>query len=292
MSTDPSTPAGERAVIVTGSSRGFGCLIAARLAAEGWRVFATMRNPESRHDLAAAVAAARADQARVTTLPLDVLDPQSITAAVAAVLEETGGRLDAVVANAGIVALGAFEDTPAETVRRVMDTNYFGVIETVRATLPSLRASHGRVIVISSDSGLCGSPALSAYAASKHALEGWAESLAYEIGPLGVALSLIEPGVFRTGIWNAPTHRGGGSPYGTFADVAESGWRQLGEGARAPDAVVRTVVRALGAKKPKLRYRVGADARRTGALKRALPDALFAAYVRRTTGMHRWRPGR
>jgi NAD(P)-dependent dehydrogenase (short-subunit alcohol dehydrogenase family) len=201
-----------------------------------------------------------------------------------------GARLDAVVANAGISVIGAFEDTPAEEMRRVMDTNYFGVVDTVRATLPALRAARGRIVLISSDSGLCGTPALSGYTASKYAIEGFGESLAYEVAPLGVSLSIIEPGAFRTGIWDAGVHRSAAGPYAEFGAIAEKGLRAIGEQAPAPDPVAATVVKALTVKRPRLRYTVGTDARRMAAYKRLLPDAAIRRIVRRATGVGGWRP--
>jgi NAD(P)-dependent dehydrogenase (short-subunit alcohol dehydrogenase family) len=283
--TDPA-----RTVVVTGASRGFGRLIAAALAAAGWRVFATMRDPSARAGLDAAVSAAGADPAGVEVLALDVLDPDSVAAAMAQVLERAGGRLDAVVANAGVTVSGAFEDTPAEAVRTVMETNYFGTVETVRAALPALRAARGRIVLISSDSGLCGTPALSAYTASKYAIEGFGESLAYEVGPLGVSLSMIEPGAFRTDMWNVDMHRSADGPYTGFGAIMERGLQAIGAGAAAPEPVAAAVVDALTARRPRLRYRVGADARRMALYKRLLPDAAIVRIVNRATGLHRWRP--
>jgi NAD(P)-dependent dehydrogenase (short-subunit alcohol dehydrogenase family) len=280
----------ERSVLVTGASRGFGRMIAATLAGAGYRVFATMRDPRERAGLDAALDARGADPAGVRVLALDVLDQGSIAAALSSVLAVTGGRLDALVANAGIAVVGAFEDTPPGELRRVMETNFFGATETVRAALPALRAAHGRIVLISSDSGIYGSPALSAYAASKHALEGFGESLAYEVGPLGVSVSIVEPGAFRTELWDLELQRSAVGPYARFAELAECGWREAGRAAPPPDAVAQAVLRALAVPRPRLRYPVGADARRSAALRRLLPDALFARLVRRSSGLEAWRP--
>jgi NAD(P)-dependent dehydrogenase (short-subunit alcohol dehydrogenase family) len=285
-------PADTHDVLITGASRGFGRLIAAGLAARGWRVFATMRDPDARDGLDSAVTAAGADPRNVTVLSLDVLRTDSIEAAVSRVLERTGGRLDAVIPNAGILVAGAFEDTPADALRRLMDTNYFGVIETVRATLPALRAAHGRIVLISSDSGLCGTPALSGYTASKYAIEGWGESVAYEVEPLGVSLSIVEPGPFKTDMLSmSEVHRSpSGGPYAALGDITESTLRTIGSNAPAPDPVVAAVVKALSAKKPRLRYPVGTEARLISACKGVLPARVFGLVVRSATGMRRWRP--
>jgi NAD(P)-dependent dehydrogenase (short-subunit alcohol dehydrogenase family) len=280
---------GARVVLITGASGGFGRLIAAGLAAGGWRVFATMRDPDARARLDEAVLARGADPSGVRVLALDVLRPDSIDAAVAQVLEESAGRLDAVVANAGILVAGAFEDTPAAAMRAVMETNYFGLIETVRATLPALRAARGRIVLMSSDSGLCGTPALSGYTASKYAIEGWGESLAHEVRPLGVAVSMIEPGPFRTEIFaKHGVHRGPpDGPYAALADVAEAALRTAALQAPDPSAIVGAVEKALSARKPGLRYPVGREAWLITVARRVLPDRVFGLLVLRATGM-RW----
>jgi NAD(P)-dependent dehydrogenase (short-subunit alcohol dehydrogenase family) len=281
-----SAPASTGDVIITGASRGFGAAIAAGLAARGWRVFATMRDTNARDGLDHAIAAAGADRSNVTVLPLDVLRRQSIVDAVATVLRQTGGRLDAVVPNAGVLVGGAFEDTPSEAMRSVMDTNYFGAIETVRATLPALRASHGRIVLISSDSGLCGTPALSAYTASKYALEGWGESIAYELEPIGVAVSIIEPGPFRSdiysraAIYSSPPE----GPYAELSSASETTLSRIGSDAADPDPVVGAVLRALSSRSPRLRYPVGREARLISVSRRVLPQRVFGALVRRATG--------
>jgi NAD(P)-dependent dehydrogenase (short-subunit alcohol dehydrogenase family) len=227
----------------------------------------------------------------VETLAIDVRDPAGIAAGVEELLSRTSGRLDAVVVNAGVFAAGAFEDTPPEVMRALMETNYFGAIETVRATLPALRRSRGRIAIISSDSGLTGTPALSGYTATKYALEGWGESLAYELEPLGVSVSLIEPGAFGTGIWASTFHRGpADGPYAGLADIVEPSLQRLGAAAPSPDPVAATLVRALDARNPRLRYPVGRDARRMALLKRLLPDRAIQHMTRRATGLSRWRP--
>ena len=125
---------------------------------------------------------------------LDVTDSQSIDALVAG-LDLPNRPLDAVVHNAGIGAGGAFEDLDDTLFRRVMETNFFGVLALTRRLLPAFRAQrHGRIVIISSETAFAGQPAISPYCASKWAAEGWAESLAYELEPFNIQISLIEPG--------------------------------------------------------------------------------------------------
>jgi NAD(P)-dependent dehydrogenase (short-subunit alcohol dehydrogenase family) len=272
-------------VLITGASRGFGRLIAAGLAARGWRVFATMRDPSARGGLDEAVSAAGGDLANVTVLALDVRSTDSVDRTVSEVLELTGGRLDAVVANAGIFLAGAFEETPTEAMRDVMETNYFGALATVRAALPALRAARGRIVVMSSDSGLCGTPAMSGYTASKFALEGWGESLAYELEPLGVTVSLIEPGPFMSDMLGRfEVHRVSTTgPYAAMADATEHALHSLARAAPPPGPVVDAVIRALSDGRPRLRYPVGAEARIISTFRGILPERVFGAVVRRAT---------
>ncbi|MGH3754352.1 MAG: SDR family NAD(P)-dependent oxidoreductase [Pseudonocardiaceae bacterium] len=147
------------------------------------------------------------------------------------VLARTGGTLHAVVHNAGIGDAGFFEDVPDEQVRRVMDTNFFGTLALTRAVLPAMRAHRqGRIVVVSSLTAFTGQPAMSAYVASKWALEGWAESLAIEVAGFGIDVALIEPGAYKTGIWDAakitsPEH----SPYLPLVTIMEPRIRRMVE---------------------------------------------------------------
>jgi len=134
-----------RTVLITGTSSGFGLLSTVELARRGWRVFATMRDLDRKGPLLAALDAAGVRNA-VAIGRLDVTEPASVREAFAAMLLATGGRLDAVVHNAGVAAGGAFEDLPDEDVRRVLETNFFGVLDLTRALLPAFRAQRaGRI---------------------------------------------------------------------------------------------------------------------------------------------------
>ena len=157
-------------VLITGTSTGIGRVTAEVLAQRGWHVFATMRDVQKREKLEAALKTAGV-QDRVEIVALDLTDRASIEAAVALVLSRTGGTLDAVVHNAGVSAAGAFEDLPSPEIRRVMETNFFGVLELTRALLPVFRAKRdGRIILVSSEAAFMGQPANSIYCASKWAL--------------------------------------------------------------------------------------------------------------------------
>jgi NAD(P)-dependent dehydrogenase (short-subunit alcohol dehydrogenase family) len=175
-----------RSVLITGTSSGIGLATAVVLASRGWRVFATMRNLQKRSALEQALRAAGM-QDNVDMQELDVTRSESVQAATASIMARTGNTLDAVVHNAGVAAAGALEDVPESELRRVMETNFFGVLGLTRALLPTFRAKRrGRIVIVSSEAAFYGQPTNAIYCASKWAIEGWAESTAYELEPFGI----------------------------------------------------------------------------------------------------------
>ena len=180
-------------VLITGASTGIGRVTAEVLAQRGWHVFATMRDVQKREKLEAALKTAGV-QDRVEIVALDLTDAASIEAAVPLVLSRTGGTLDAVVHNAGVSAAGAFEDLPSFEIRRVMETNFFGVLELTRVLLPVFRAKRdGRIILVSSEAAFMGQPANSIYCASKGGVVQLTRALALELAPQGVRCNAICP---------------------------------------------------------------------------------------------------
>jgi len=274
-------------VLITGTSTGFGRVITEVLAEKGWRVFATMRDLSRKQALEGALAEAGLSD-HVTFLQLDVTDPASIAAAVESVLAKTGNTLDAVVHNAGVAAAGVLEDLPDAEIRRVMETNFFGVLGLTRPLLPVFRAQeHGRIVLISSQAAFAGQPGNSIYCASKWALEGWAESLAYEVDPFGIDVILIEPGPYRTEIWNS-------TPWALPVGSAYLPWlRQLQRGAdqhqakrsRDPNEVAVVIADALEASRPRFRYQVGFFARLDYFLRGKLPTRLIRRGTTRYLGL-------
>ncbi len=264
-------------VLITGASRGLGRATAERLARNGSRVFAIAREPPVERSATSAHNPS-ASHPDVFWLQADVRDEESVRRAVEKMLNVTAGRLNAVIANAGVVAVGTFEDTPADVLADVMETNYFGVLNTIRCALPALRTSRGRIVVVSSDSGVYGTPGLAGYSASKFALEGWAESVAYELRPAGIHVSIVRPGAFRTGIWQTRIHQSEGTRH-ELADSIAATWQAAAETAADPAHVAAKIEHVLKATRPRLRYTVGRDAQRAFALHRILPDSLFARFV-------------
>lgn len=174
-----------KTVLITGTSSGYGLETARHFHARGWRVIATMRTP--REDLLP-------NSDRIRILPLDVSRPDSIEAAMHA-----AGPIDVLVNNAGIGVVGAFEATPMAHVRKVFETNTFGVMAMVQAAIPQMRARRSGVIVnVTSSVTLAPHPLAAAYTASKQAIEGFTGSLAHELGAFGVQAKLVEPGYAPT----------------------------------------------------------------------------------------------
>jgi NAD(P)-dependent dehydrogenase (short-subunit alcohol dehydrogenase family) len=274
-------------VLTTGTSTGFGRVTTELLAARGWRVFATMRDLARKDALDRVLRDAGLSE-RVTFVQLDVTDPASIEAAVATVLSKTGNALDAVVHNAGVAVAGVLEDLSDADIQRVMDTNFFGVLRLTRALLPIFREQRrGRIVLLSSQSALAGQPGNSMYCASKWALEGWAESLAYEVDPFGIDVVLIEPGPYRTEIWNntkwvVPSS----SPYFSWLKLLRlAADRHQAKTSRDPKEVALVVAKALEARRPRFRYQVGPFAKLDYFLRGKMPTKLIRRGTTRYLGL-------
>ncbi len=255
----------KQVVLVTGASSGIGRSCAERLAARGCTVVGASRRVDPGEGW--------------TSIAMDVDDDASVASGVAQVVREHGG-IDAVVSCAGWGLAGAVEQTPLDQARAQLETNFFGVVRTVTAALPSLRERAGRVVVISSIGGVIGLPFQAYYSASKFALEGWAEALAWEVRPFGVAVTLVQPGNFRTGFTEArrTVDVGGDDPYRAARDKAIGQMARDERAGADPTAVAAAVERALVARRPRRRASVGPASERVGVLaKRLLPARVFEA---------------
>ena len=177
--------------LVTGAARGMGVDIATAALAAGHAVVATARNPD-------AVTAALGDHDNLLAVQLDITDPASVDAAVAAAVDRFG-RIDVLVNNAGNFYAGYFEEISPAQMRAQIETNLFGPMNVTRAVLPVMRRQRsGHVVTISSTAGLIGQEFVAAYAASKFGVEGWMESLRFDVEPFGIHTTIVEPGFFRT----------------------------------------------------------------------------------------------
>lgn len=279
-------------VLVTGASSGIGLATAVDLAEHGHTVWATVRDLNRRTRLDAA-AARRGVSLHLEAL--DVTDEASIARVLRLLLDQHGG-IAGLVCNAGLQVRGYFETMSDDETRSVFNTNLFGTMAVVRAVLPVMRAARrGRIVIVSSIGGLLGAPALSAYCASKHALEGFGEALSLEVSALGIHVSIVEPAIVPTDIWStnrriAAGARQASSPYRPWFETEERLTDALVASAPTTTTdVARTVRRALTARHPRLRYVVGTRATWLLNARRYLPTAVFERVyfheiIRRITG--------
>ena len=239
--------------LITGCSTGFGRIFAEAALAEGHAVVATARRAESLEGLGAAA------PDRFLPLPLDVTDP---AACHRAVQEATArfGRLDVLVNNAGYGMVGALEESSSGEIRRMFETNVFGLIEMTKAALPVLRAQRrGWIVNLSSIAGLAATPGFSVYNGSKFAVEGLSEALAGEVAPLGIRVLLVEPGPFRTDfagrslVHAAPMADYAQAIASTRRYIAEVDGRQTGDPGRA----ARAILDHIAQDRPELRMILG-----------------------------------
>lgn len=280
-----------RSVVITGASRGLGLASAAHLYRLGWRVVGAMRSPDVGLERLREATGATANDPRLIGVRLDLLDPASIVAAAKAI-ENAVGAPDVLVHNAGIAAVGSVEDFPSQVWEQLFSTNLFGPIALTRALLPSMRAAgHGRIVVVSSQGGTRGMPAISAYSASKGALERWAEALAAEIEPFGLGVTILVTGSFRTDILTEQTPDYGDyeGPYaGHYAGIRRTGDFMIGL-ASAPERFARALAKRLDDRAPFAKHAVGLDARLLMLGNRLLPGWLLHRLVR--LAMRLPRPG-
>ena len=263
----------DKVAVITGTSSGFGLLTSIELAKAGYRVVATMRDLSKRKKLDQAAAAAGVSD-QIDIRALDVTLSSDIATVVDTVVRDYG-RIDVLVNNAGFAVAGFAEDIRLEELRLQLETNFFGAVAMTKAVLPTMRKQRsGHIIQMSSIVGLQGSVTISSYAASKHALEGWSESLRLEVNALGIKVVLLEPGAFATGIWIEGARMGEESTKNTSPNFTR-GLRMREVMRKIPKADPVTVARAVVAiaqtPNPKLRYLVGRDAKIQLALKRLLP---------------------
>lgn len=276
----------DRITVVTGASSGIGLLTSVEFAKAGFRVVATMRDLARWERLDQAIASAGVAK-QVDVRPLDVTHFDVMPRFVEGVVRDYG-RIDVLVNNAGFPVAGFAEDICLEELRLQFETNFFGAVALTKAVLPIMRQQRsGHIIQVSSIVGLMGSVTVSSYSASKHALEGWSESLRMEVRPLGIKVVLVEPGAFNTGIWAQGAVMGKEVTKPTSPNFERS--LRMREAVQRipkgdPIEVAKKIVRIAQDPDPKLRYLVGRDARMQLTMKRLLPwkwvERIVAGYLK------------
>jgi len=270
-----------KTVWITGASSGLGLHTAMAFAAAGWQVIAGARS--------FCDGAPRPELAGVTCLPLDVTSAASIQSFCAQALEITP-RVDALVQCAGMLVLGSCEETDPDEYRRVLDTNFLGMVRVNQAVLPVLRRQGGgKIVLFSSINGLMGIPYQSAYTASKHAIEGYAECLALEVQRFGVRVMLVEPGDHRSGSDRYRAHAAAMSPQSPYAGDYQRATARIHhdeQNGSDPDRLGGKLARVLARKRIPFRLRIASPDQHLAVWIHKLLPARFNAWVLRQYYLH------
>lgn len=264
-----------KSIVITGSSSGIGKATAKHFAAQGWRVAATMRKPENETELN--------QLENVSLYALDVTDEASIANAVAQILSDFG-TVDVVLNNAGYAVAGPFEATTPAQIRRQFDTNVFGLMEVTRAFLPHFRENKaGLFLNVSSIGGRVTFPFISLYHSTKWAVEGFTESISYELGELGIQVKLIEPGGVATDFGGRSMDM---AMPDTLPDYAPSVQNFMAARENSPlaastaESIAQGIYEATTDGKNQLRYLLGEDAVQTYGMREQVGDDAFVAGIK------------
>ena len=281
-----------RSVVITGASRGLGLASATHLYHTGWRVVAAMRSADVGLQRLREATGAGSDDQRLVCVPLDLTDTASVAAA-AKMIEEAVGAPYAVVHNAGIAAAGTAEETPISLWEKMFQTTVFGPVALTNALLPAMReAGRGRIVMVSSAGGVRGMPSTAPYSAAKGALERWGESLAGEIAPFGLGVTILVTGTYDTDIITDAGATDCRDFTGTYArhhaTMDRRGRLAMKYGARSPKHFAAGLAKALESTKPFVRRPVGPDARMLLIMNRLLPAAGLHHMVRIMMGLPRF----
>ena len=265
----------QKTVLITGSSTGIGLATAHYFADRGWNVVATMRNPDARaNDLKG--------KKNVEIANLDVLDRDSIRSAVQ-FARNNFGTIDVLVNNAGYALRGVFEATTPEKTRRQLDTNVLGLMDVTREIIPVMRKQgHGVIVNVTSIAGRVASPLHSVYQGSKFAVEGFSESLFYELRPQNIKVKIVEPGVIKTDFYGRSMDRvdaEGLESYRGFVKRISEYDARLTAGGSTPEVVAECIFHAVNDRSWRLRYHAGKYSGLILGLRRLLPDRAMMRLV-------------
>lgn len=255
-----------KTIFITGASTGLGKATAQLFQGKGWKVIATMRNPEAASDLASLE--------NVTVLPLDVTDYEQIQSVVRQSLEL--GDVDVVFNNAGYGLLGPLEALGDEQIVRQLNTNLLGVIRVTQAFVPHFREKgKGMFISTTSIGGLMAFPLNSIYHATKWALEGWSESMAFELNKFGVDIKTVSPGGIKTDFVSRSLDSATSPAYEEMINSLYAGMEGMMEAASTPEQIAEVVYEAATDGKKQLRYVAGEDAKALYAQRLTIGDEAF-----------------
>ncbi|MGB5090848.1 MAG: SDR family oxidoreductase [Nitrososphaeraceae archaeon] len=262
--------------LITGCSSGIGYETALMLARNGFHTFATMRNTKKSDSLEEIIKKERLD---LNIRELDVNDDTSIENTINCIKREAN-RIDVLINNAGYGLVGFFEDLTLDEIRNQFETNFFGVLNITKKIIPIMRLQKsGTIINVSSGAGQVGFPGISAYVSTKFAIEGFSESLMYELFPYGIKVVIIEPGVIKTNFFRncivSEHSMKKSSPYSRSLDKFQKNVELLQEHATSPIDVAKVIIQVLGNNEPKLRYIVGNDVAMILEAKKNLSDIEF-----------------
>jgi NAD(P)-dependent dehydrogenase (short-subunit alcohol dehydrogenase family) len=273
-----------RSVLVTGASTGIGRATALRLDADGWRVFAGVRDPADGESLRAAASE------RLLPVALDVTDPEQIAAAAQLVEREAEDGLDGLVNNAGVAVPGPLETIPLDDLRHQLEVNLVAYVAVTQALLPQIRRAEGRIVFLASIGGRIAFPFGGPYHASKFATEAIGDVFRQELRPWGIEVAIIEPGSIDTPIWGRGQQKAeeveAKSPqtnllYGAALEKFRKVIEDTAERGIPPEKVAKAISHALESNRPKTRYLVGFDARAQALIKPLIPTRLFDRIIAR-----------
>jgi short-subunit dehydrogenase len=262
--------------LITGCSSGIGYETALMLGRNGFRTFATMRNTKKSDSLQEII---RKEGLDVSIRQLDVNDNASIENTINNIKNEAN-RIDVLINNAGFGLVGFFEDLTLDEIRDQFETNFFGVLNITKKIIPIMRLQKsGTIINISSGAGQVGFPGISAYVSTKFAIEGFSESLTYELLPYGIKVVIIEPGVIKTDFFRnckvSEHSMKKNSTYSPSLDKFQRNIEIMQEHATSPTDVAKVIIQVLGNSEPKQRYIVGNDVAMILEAKKNLSDNEF-----------------
>lgn len=262
--------------LITGCSSGIGYETALMLARNGFHTFATMRNTKKSDSLEEIIKKERLD---LNIRELDVNDDTSIENTINCITREAN-RIDVLINNAGYGLVGFFEDLNLDEIRNQFETNFFGVLNITKKIIPIMRLQKsGTIINVSSGAGQVGFPGISAYVSTKFAIEGFSESLMYELFPYGIKVVIIEPGVIKSNFFRncivSEHSMKKSSPYSRSLDKFQKNVELMQEHATSPFDVAKVILQVLGNNEPKQRYIVGNDVAMILEAKKNLSDIEF-----------------